>query len=509
MLTHNIMSLETIRSKVRPLGLSDHGARWLEQALYPPGDLTRVAIPTRTHYPTLRIEYRPTAVVSKPYGLEAGNWDLILLSLPGDATPLVWCSAPSGADFRAASIANSDVGFLSSVPALSGLPDDLTVQSRVADGTATSVNYPRLINPMRHTGFRTTSKSYTAHMTASSLYNSGSVTTCQVDSTWQQSPGLRQVGSKLLSPALGTIPLTEDEQVSMSPYSVVGEAKDGVFVPVRLLGPDFSFARSQGAYGKSCAVGLQTLQVSDGATSGSCQTVGVMPTLTTAHGSMFSSQNPDIPGWLSGALATATKIDDTAYDKVATAVTIFRGLNHEATVTLTVHVSYEMILSSVSPFRTLAGEPDVMDSRALAAYFEIAARMPHAYPASYNALGLVIPAIGAALKGILPHLPKLLPAAASLAAGFLQPAPSAQSAGQSQKTIPSQLGSWARQQLDSRLERIEAAERSLERDLVQRPNGRRPSRTPIKWAGASVARRPKKKRAVMKGVIQTNLKARR
>lgn len=201
---------------------------------------------------------------------------------------------------------------------------------------------------------------------------------------------------------LTTVPLVEDEITSSSPYAVVSAAKDGVFVPHRMMGPTFDFVRTLPSNNRVYQdAGFNTFTIDN--TTSNAQHIGVFPRFTTGSGTYSGS----LPWWAATVWGTAARPDDTGFDCVTTGVSIFRGLNPEATITVIAHVGMECILRVESPFRTLAGEPDEPDPRALSAYFEIAARMPHAYPASYNALGLVLPAIAAAVRAIAPHLPKV------------------------------------------------------------------------------------------------------
>lgn len=396
-------SAEAIRARITALKLSPSGERWVTQALYPPGDLTRVAIPTRTHYPTLRIEYRPTSVLT---AAGAGNWDLLLYSPPGDTTGLIWAKAPSGTAGvfqQTATPASGSAGYLSLTPNIATDVIPINIVIRNTAGAAASASYDIIPNPVKHQGFRLCSKSYTAHMTASDLYNSGTVTSCQYDTTYEPSPGFYFAGSRPVVPCVGSVPLDEDEITSSSPYAVVAAAKDGVFVPHRLLGPTFGFRRPLPVCGRSTSnLAGNTWSIADlNPTDGLM--IGVMPRFQTPGGTTSTS----VPWWLASVYATAARPDDMNFDAVATGVSIFRGLNNNATITVTMHVGMECILQAESPFRTMAGDPDEPDMRAINSYFEIAARMPHAYPASYNALGLVLPAIASALRAVVPHLPKV------------------------------------------------------------------------------------------------------
>lgn len=409
------MSLATLKAKIAPLGLSPHGEKWLTQALYPPGDLTRVAIPTRTHYPTLRIEFRPSTVISAP---GPGNWDLLLFAPPGDTTAVAWAAGPTGTDFNSATVpAGITVGYIATVPNLSPVATNVQYVSRNPAGAGTVTALSTVQNPLRHMGFRLTAKSYTAHMTASDLYNSGTVTTAQYDTRYYPTSSFDAIGSRVVVPCLGSVPLTEDEITSSSPYAVVSPAKDGVFVPMRLMGPTFAFQQALPAIGRtSASAGGSTLTTVTGAASS--LTMGAYPIVTTSTG----LQSGSVPWWVTMVWGGAIRPDDSNFDAVTTGVSIFRGLNEQATITVISHVSMECILQVESPFRTLVGDPDEPDTRAINAYFEIAARMPHAYPASYNALGLVLPAIATAIRAVLPHLPKIwqgVKAVAPVVAPFL------------------------------------------------------------------------------------------
>lgn len=400
-----VPSAEAVRAKITALKLSPQGERWMTQALYPPGDLTRVAIPTRTHYPTLRIEYRPSVVVSVPAGIAASaNWDLLIYSPPTDATALCWVAGPAGTNFESATLpANTATGYLTTVPNLTTSTTAVNVCRRDVAGAATSTGYSIVQNPLKHMGFRITSKSYTAHMTASDLYNSGTVTTAQYDTKYQPESGFSLYAVRPVVSCLGTVPLNEDEITSSSPYAVVSAAKDGVFVPHRLMGPTFDFVRTLPARNRVAQYDTLVTEAIRQDSATSALSLGVAPFVSSPTGTYPGS----LPWWMSTVWGTASRPDDSGFDSVTTGVSIFRGLNYAATITIVAHVGMENVLQVESPFRTLAGDPDEPDTRALNAYFEIAARMPHAYPASYNALGLVLPAIAQALRAVVPHLPKI------------------------------------------------------------------------------------------------------
>lgn len=410
------MSLETIQNKLSGIAVTQDGKRWLTQALYPPGDLGGISIPTRTHYPTLRMEYRPSATIQRPTGLAADStWDLMVLSLPWDSTALVWCAAPSGADFRTV-VAGTNVGYLACQPNLvAGEVPYSLVQRNTAGAATANTTFDFVRNSVQHTGFRITSKSYTAHMTASDLYNGGSVTTCQYDSDWRPSAGYLPNGGRLYVPCFGSVPLNETEMLQSSPYAVVTEARDGIFVPHRLQG-SWDFVQPLTAVGRvhAAVAILGTATLSDSA-NGS-QLIAVAPAFLNADG----LQGGATPSWLASVLATPNRPDDTGFGSVTSCVSIFRGLNYAATITVTAHVGFEYVLAATSPFRTLAVEPAEPDTRALTAYFEVAARMPHAYPASYNALGLILPALGSALRAALPHIPKVVGALAPVVSSMFE-----------------------------------------------------------------------------------------
>lgn len=410
------MSLETIKNKLAGLPVSEHGKKWLTQALYPPGDLGRIAIPTESHYPTLRMEYRPTSVIGRPAVVASGNWDLILISLPWDSTALIWAAGPPGTDF--ANPGSVNYGYLACQPNLANTTVPYNVLQRTTAGAQTANNSFSLVrNAVQHNGYRLVAKSYTAHMTASDLYNSGSVTSCQYDSKWTPAAGYLPNGTRLFVPCLGTIPLSEDAITQSSPFSVVSEAKHGVFVPHRLLG-DLDFVTPLPAIGRCHGADGVNQSAVLGDSSTASQIISVVPALYSSNGTSVG-----VPGWFLSVLATAARPDDLGLGGMTSCVSIFRGINYEATITVTAHVSYEYILAASSPFRTMTTEPDEPDPTAIKAYFEVAARMPHAYPASYNALGLVLPALATALRAALPHIPKLLSVAGPIVGSLLAGAP--------------------------------------------------------------------------------------
>jgi hypothetical protein len=211
------------------------------------------------------------------------------------------------------------------------------------------------------------------------------------------------------------IALEENGLIQMCPGAQTTEAKHGVFMPLRLLGPTQPFVRP--------ALAADQRVTTSGSASPALFSVAehyvvesepydsdivipaapfVLMNLQENQGNYDSYQ----PWWVWASLdnANTEAIYDTAFDFCATGVSIFRGLDNQASFTVQVFVSMENVVNSTSVFRSLTGPGAPYDRRALQAYYDIVNAMPFCYPASYNELGAILPYIGQALSVIGPLL---------------------------------------------------------------------------------------------------------
>lgn len=419
-------SLSTLINDLTGRGISKDGASWLARALHPPADeIGPTFVPDETYRPCVPMVVRPTATVTAPSSVTADEtWDLCILALPGDGSGFVTCAAPSGFDFAQGNAVNAEVVV---TPALPQVPVDKVVWGTVIN-TGTSVGYWCGGFETEHVAYRKTFASVTAYMTASSLYDGGTVTAAQVSVPWAEG-GLiaypNQHGSTGRYPmagvSVGFLPLTEAELTTQVPGCRVAPAKEGAYLPIRLLGPTQPYVVQRALKGE--LVCTQPLPAPPGAfwqpapTSGlsaggipsSSVTTTVVPQLFSAVGA--SGVDVQVP-WFNKIYGSVTDLtqgilttyNETGFDRLASGVVIFRGLHSAASITVKGYFGYQLVPRETSPLRSLVVIPPTADELALRMYYSVVQRMPIAYPARDNGLGMLIPKVMSVVRYVAPYV---------------------------------------------------------------------------------------------------------
>lgn len=401
-------------SELQRRGVSGPAANWVVRALHPPADhLPPVHVPDDSFRPGVAITYRPSHTVSAPPGLADGeSWDLCVVTLPGDVNAAYFLAGPSGTDF---SVDTGDgpgrmLGVLTNVSStLTGTASAVTtggnVQLYSTYGPSTGIY-----------AFRHTFCSITAYMTASSLYDGGTVTAAQLTAPLLEGNGvLRQAASPTYFPIASLrsfeVPLTETEMLAMVPGTRVAPSKEGVYMPLRLHGPTQPFARRSATMSSIyTSVGLNPHFVVG------VDKQDVSPTVPETAGSVASllayrdEGGVGWPKWFSaltmygasGLTPCISSSQDTGFDSVNSSVMIFRGLHPLATITLKMYVGLECIPLPSSPLRSMVAVPPPPSPAALDIYYRIVQSMPPVYPSRDNGLGLLVPKLLSALRFLLP-----------------------------------------------------------------------------------------------------------
>lgn len=419
--TQSSSHLRELDAEIRKYDLSPGASAWLSKVLYPPGPGTAVSFPDGAYTPSVRADYRPSTVVEAPAGLAPEDtWDCCIVLLPGNNNAAVIQSGLSGVvNFQTGTgvvsswLRNVDVGATLAVP----------VGSRTNAGVATTISWNTTVSSSRPTAFRSTYKSLTVHMTASSLYDGGSVTAAQIPIDWHHSSAMflaqRNSLNSVALAAWGALPLSESQIRQLAPASHVGEARTGVYMPLRLKGPVQPFVSAIPCGGQSywptgstneyvslpmpSATSLY-MPVAAYASTGFAQADGWTATLSSLG-----------TGGGSGVINDPLAVDDTNYDNFNTGVVIFRGLSPLATLTVQVYQGIEMVVSPNSPLVSFSRSPDPRDDKAIAAYSQAVSRLGYVYPAKYNFLASALPLIVSALRLAAPYvLPALRTAATTL-----------------------------------------------------------------------------------------------
>lgn len=425
---HSSAQHRELEAEIRKLDLTPGASAWLSKALYPPGIGTAVSVPDGAYSPAVRGDYRPSIVVKPPALLDPEDtWDCCFVTLPGDCNACVVMTGISGVvDFTTGS--GAQIQWVRNIDR--GGTNAALVTSRDTAGANTNLSYQTTYSATRTQAFRSTYKSLTVHMTASSLNDGGSVTAAQFPIDWTGSNcffyALREGTTYVAARRWAPLPLDEQHMRQSAPGSHVGEARQGVYMPLRLKGPSQPFvglcpaeglnyipsATAPQLFTRVPGGGTIYLPVVASASSGFSDSGGVVNPFLCSIGTGFPNFVGPDPG----------SCEDTAYDNYNTGVVIFRGLSTLASLTLQVYQGLEMVVAPTSALVTFARSPEPRDDRALVAYSSIVSRMGYVYPAKYNAIGLVLPLIAAALRAAGPYV---LPALRGLATTLVPMAASA------------------------------------------------------------------------------------
>lgn len=424
---------ELLSREIKQLGVSPEGERWLTRALYPPGDDKKVAVPDDGWSPTMLQDVMPSTVVSAHPSLdEYGDWDCLVITPPGDVTAAIVVTAPAGTDFDSRSAPFSfGVRVLKSQTGGAGIYRNLQAGAvHVSPGNVSgdTFKFVTASNPVGNSAFRHTYRSVTMHHTGSDLYNGGTVIAGQFPTRYQPGTGYTYTGKISTGgvegqtagvPHYANIPLGEADMTNMMPGTSIEEAREGTYVPQRLLGPSQPFAELPYIAGRTnSSIGTIAGTFSTHTAFDPTQALNSVSDnpLTIPSYPIFGASAGHLPWWqqwvtyfTNGTEHVTANITienapvmDTAFDEVATGVILFRGLDQKATLSLQVYQGLQHVLENTSIFGSFVDDPCPPDARAIAAYYQIASRMPMHYPASFNSFGAVIPFIRAALRSLAP-----------------------------------------------------------------------------------------------------------
>lgn len=444
-----------IKTMLAGYGLTDAGQRFVIKALHPAAsEIDSGGIPDSSEVPSARPEFRNQLIVGPPSNASAdGGWDCCMFTLPGDAQHAWIVTAPAGSDFRA--IGSNPGGrftyqVIQSQQVVSGDVSERFTAYRGDTPARVEVELPTLETETRPAAWRFTHRSLTAYLTASQLFNQGTVyvgqfqlppttqenlctTACanNLVGTGELPQSNGRTGFAMIHPLV--VPLTEADMVVMNPQVYTAPARDGFYAPERHRGEDFSYCslRKQGAVVTSWQFTNQADQLigvgdfllpvaqmngptdspSEGrvdSNSGPSHVFSVVPVLTGA--------DPEVGfcPWIRGrayfpALSGDGALDlvarpsaNTSFDQRAITVAIWRGLDTRATITLKSICGFEISPRPQSPIRQFVRPCAPYDPAALAAYAAIRGRLPAVLPASANFWGSVLNVLKQIAKAVLP-----------------------------------------------------------------------------------------------------------
>jgi hypothetical protein len=417
----------TIRSRLATSGLTMQSAEWLLKAMSPATPTgAACSIPDTSSVPVATPEYVVSTTLSAPSGAGVGSWDLIVVTLPTYPVLGYAYAQAAGFNFAATSWATGGGVFNSILaePFAASISSTNAVISNVL-GTAVLTNtslitYEPSTLPLK---WRRAYSSLTAYMTASDLYNGGTVTSVQVPSrVATYIPGeYVSVGAApaLWQMALVEVPLSEQAMTSMSPKVRIAPANTGLYCPGYNTGPEFKWAEPAFtpavSLDSSFAANKTVYYPQNGLVGGTYASASVPTILSPTDPTVGSVRDEaNFVNMLIGNSATAYSV---GMDSTMCGVHIFRGLNNPATITLKFVVGLEISPAPESPIRQFIVPDMGYEPRAMQLYWDLVRDMPHVYPASANFLGAVL----SSLKGLLPSLLPSLASGARAALDYFVP----------------------------------------------------------------------------------------
>lgn len=426
-----------VEKRLARYGLTTHGRNWVLKALNPVDDVDTEGMPDQSTAPVLRPEFRVQGTIQPPAGA-VSTYDVFIYALPGDVNAVYWATAPSPADFTATTMpAAATFGRLQmqSCQLLESTPiTDFSVGPPFPQGTCYST--APVSRPLASRHYY---KSLTVHLIAPDICNQGTVYAAQfpprfsnvstVSHTGEYAPfNITPNGTIAGFPRSIRLPLSEEELMLMAPDALTGPAKDGVYMPLHMSGPNQPFpdatTPSTFAWGDGGSFGmLHYFGPGNGPSSVST------PQATFCHFPVLVRDQ--LRPWVSLAARPYANLPpssqpltgwDSGYDNLNAGVVIFRGIAagsggaFGASLQVKALVGLEIVPRPLAPDRVFARPAAVFDPKAMEVYYSVLHELHQAYPASYNAFGLLGPMIMSALARLAPIvMPMLASAGAEVA----------------------------------------------------------------------------------------------
>jgi hypothetical protein len=409
------------------MGLSAPGRAFVTKALHPPGNEVSPGIPDTSEATSLRPEFRVQHVISPP-AASSTSWDCYIWSPPGDTVGFFWATVPSGTTnaFATESLPpGGESGFVSiQETVVNASPETwylLSISAATANPVASMFSVSS-VAPVNSTfAYRTMYKSLTAELVASSVADQGSVYASQHAPThvvtMGTDVGLNPVGpSAICHPrAFFAPPVDEGTMSLMCPDYHEGPAREGVFLPLRLTGPDQEYATRVPMNGITTVGAPPRLTLPFNVNGASPNSKCVAPAVFSNF-SPWTDSVQAVPTWWTSPTSSPNVPISTGIDNVNQGVIIFRNLTgaasgvFPASIRVKTVVGLEIIPHPLSPDRVFTRPPAQYDPRALEAYYSLSREMRSAYPADFNSLATVLAVASRVAQALWPVAKTIGPA---------------------------------------------------------------------------------------------------
>jgi len=397
-----------VQEKMKRYGLSDASRSWVLKALDPAAVGSASGIPDSSACCVMRPEYTVQASIPTPPGTTTSTWDCYMYVPPGDVNALVWAAAPSPADFSSLGAPlNAAFGNIQLQPDVNiPGPNFITVSSSGSLAYQQSGMYSPATLPAT---FRTQFRSVTVELSAPAVADQGDVYAAQYPLEIRSS--ILTLTPLLLAPSgfpycyiadAVPLPMFETDLTLSSRMPYVGRARDGVYMPIRLMGPSQPFADTSydGGVGQwKTGPGFAALPIVS----------ANIPIPRALIPIQSDSGSPSQESWVSTGIrgvVLGLASFDTGYDNSGVGVIIWRGLSASsvggglpgATLMVKVVVGLEVCPRPTTPDRIYMKPPAIYDPRAIEVYYAVMSEMAPCYPARYNSLALLLPVISRVLS---------------------------------------------------------------------------------------------------------------
>ncbi len=413
--------LAEIHRKLEAINMAPTARDWLVKALHPAATHECPGIPDQFEGQIITPDYRDSVVVG-PDPAVTGNWDMLVVQIPGDVNGFLYATGPSGTNFTGTSVpvdCTANVTWNQTVvPGVGAPATAVTVAAGVTPPEATigitPVMYAQVAaGPWE---WRRRYAGITAYMTASALNDQGTVFASSFPSKFVRGGPVESItvdsaGTPLPGLAVShawNIPLDETSLQLVSPKPYVAPARHGCYVPARFMDYDMNLVemiktgdvvRPRGVSGADCSFAVLP-DFPGGHTAIPCTT---FPRLTNGR---FE------PAWPSngygGATNNNTTQTDSGHSGMTATVMIFRGLARDARITVRSYYGLEMVPTIYSSFRQFCKPAPPYSEVALRTYAAVVHELAYAYPASYNSWGDILGVIHSVANALYPAVRPLI-----------------------------------------------------------------------------------------------------
>lgn len=397
-----------IDEKLKSFGLTPEGRAFVVKALDPACVGSSPGIPDQSACSVLRPEYTVQYTIGAP-AVATSTWDLMCVFPPGDVLTCVFAYGPSGTDFSSSTVPTG--GGVGWVPLQTSIDPPGSIQCTTIAPAASNGTITRSIRTPTSGAlvFRHMYKSVTAELLAPAVNDQGDVYAAQYP--------LERFGNNLLgvnfpSTATGNnimaqstktrIPCNEADLTLSARNPYVGRARDGVYMPLKLVGPSQDFCPLwTAATGYDNATSSHFLR-------GTASGVIVPQCLFYSNNDTGGPQNGP---FINSIYGNSSVQFDTGYDNTSIGVMIWRGLASSgggggfgASVMLKVIVGQEICPKPTAFDRVYLKPPVRYEPLAMQAYYTLMTEMQSAFPAKYNAMGALLPLLGSVAARLLPAI---------------------------------------------------------------------------------------------------------